>query len=62
MKNIEKMTERELRNELRAARVAMLAMDAALNAKQFENIGFYQTAGHAINQWKEKAGYEGDRP
>lgn len=58
MKNIEKMSERELRKELKEARVAMVAMDAALSAKQFENIGFYQTAGQAIKRWKEHSGYE----
>ena len=58
MKNIDKMSPQELRNELSEARVAMIAMDRALSAKQFENIGFYQTAGHAIKRWKKQAGVE----
>lgn len=58
MKNIDKMSPQELRNELREARVAMVAIDKALSAKEFENIGFYQTAGHAVKRWKLEAGYD----
>ena len=49
------MSERELRAELAEARVALVAFDAARSTDAFENIGHYNTARHALENWKQVA-------